>query len=1113
MRAKMLRLFSAVLLLALLLAPLTPALAQEAAPPTAAPAPSDGAGCVPLSQNDAARLSSLSRRQLAGELTAREQGQWQALSQQAECMAAGVEPQSVRAAASYTFSQSDDTHSEISGGIVHGTGSGLSGLNFNAVNIGFTFVFDGVDYTQVSIHSNGFLRMGGATYTDSCGYKPISSSSGGCVNLLAALGGDLQGNTDAELRSETSGEAPNRVFTVQWKDFRWYGAVGDSFNFQIKLYETSNAVEFVYGSFSKNATARGVQVGVKGASTADFANRTGSDWAASSAGGVNTATMALNNTGALPASGLIYRWTPPNFPPTIVYQALANTLSSANRSFDNVAITDVDGINTEAGAKPRVYFKRAADSNAWNDNTAGSEGWKYVEATGASSPFDFTLDYSLLYGGAGVSVGTVVQYFVVAQDLSDPPKVGIKNGEFAAMPASVALTAAAFPLGGTINSYRISLPYSGSYSVPGDYGSLSNAGGIFEALNNGVLTGNVVINITADLSGETGAVALNQFTESPAGSNYTLTIKPSGAARAITGSGSSATLIKLNGADRVTIDGSLSGGSDRSLTLSNPAASDQSTVIWLASTSASDGATNNVIKNCNVAGASPATSLAAIISSGSTVGGVAQTANANNTFQNNAITAARYGIMLVGPAGNDSGNLITGNVIGSTAPASQIGLNGIAVFQQANATVSNNRIAGVVTATSATASGINVGGTANGIAILANQISNIKNNNTEGWGSNGIFLGASMAAANVTVANNFIFDVASYGNSEGTDQYYNGYGIMVNSGGGYQIYYNSVLLATNQSNGGIPAALNIASDITGAGAINLRNNIFASKQTTGAPYAIYCSADSSVFAAIDFNLYYASAGTLGYLDAAHSTLAAWQAATGQDAHSVAGDPLFVANTNLHISTPASPASDAATPIDGITSDIDNQTRSATTPDIGADEFTLATVTMSTTTGWNLIALPVQPAVAHKAQSLLDLINGQGGQCSEINRWYFGGWNAHLNSKPTSNNFSIEMGKGYFVKCSANATWTLQGYLLTSSVPINLVPGWNLIAVPYPAPYYNAQMALNAIAAQGGQCSEVDRWYFGGWNVHQNSKPTSNNFSIDANKGYFLKCSMSSTFTP
>ena len=54
---------------------------------------------------------------------------------------------------------------------------------------------------------------------------------------------------------------------------------------------------------------------------------------------------------------------------------------------------------------------------------------------------------------------------------------------------------------------------------------LNEGGGLFAALNAGVLTGDVTVNVTSSLSGETGAVALNQLVEE-GGNGYTLTIGP-----------------------------------------------------------------------------------------------------------------------------------------------------------------------------------------------------------------------------------------------------------------------------------------------------------------------------------------------------------------------------------------------------------------------------------------------------------------------------------------------------------------------------------------------------------------------------------------------------------
>jgi hypothetical protein len=84
-------------------------------------------------------------------------------------------------------------------------------------------------------------------------------------------------------------------------------------------------------------------------------------------------------------------------------------------------------------------------------------------------------------------------------------------------------------------------------------------------------------------------------------------------------------------------------------------------------------------------------------------------------------------------------------------------------------------------------------------------------------------------------------------------------------------------------------------------------------------------------------------GFVGLFNAVdQTTLANWQAATGQDANSLSVDPLFVnangsASTgNLHVQG-ASPVLGMGTSVAGITNDFDNDTRDAV-PDIGADEI-------------------------------------------------------------------------------------------------------------------------------------------------------------------------------
>ncbi len=126
--------------------------------------------------------------------------------------------------------------------------------------------------------------------------------------------------------------------------------------------------------------------------------------------------------------------------------------------------------------------------------------------------------------------------------------------------------------------------------------------------------------------------------------------------------------------------------------------------------------------------------------------------------------------------------------------------------------------------------------------------------------------------------------------------------------------------------------------------VDVRNNVFYGSSN----YAVYFS-DNTVTAGtsngvitVDYNGYYTSGGAnIAYDGGVQADLTAWQTASaGNNTNSVVGDPIFNSITaDLHVSGPL--LDGAATPIGAITVDIDGDTRNATTPDIGADEFTPA----------------------------------------------------------------------------------------------------------------------------------------------------------------------------
>ncbi|MBI5305488.1 MAG: fibronectin type III domain-containing protein [Chloroflexi bacterium] len=162
-------------------------------------------------------------------------------------------------------------------------------------------------------------------------------------------------------------------------------------------------------------------------------------------------------------------------------------------------------------------------------------------------------------------------------------------------------------------------------------------------------------------------------------------------------------------------------------------------------------------------------------------------------------------------------------------------------------------------------------------------------------------------------------------------------------------------------------------------------------------------------------------------------------------------------------------------------------------------------------GWNLVSLPISPTITHTASSLANAINNQGGGCTEVDRWYSSGWDSHVIGLPF-NDFPIQQGMGYFLKCNKANTWSYQGTGLTQGIPLSLFTGWNLVGVPYAPSAQTAESLTDGMNTQGGNCPEADRWLNGGWDSHLNNV-SFNDFAIEANKGYFVKCTQPSAYVP
>ncbi len=226
----------------------------------------------------------------------------------------------------YTFSQNAGTYSDItgtSGEVILGTTANDEQVFFNTTgtttftggvasgtgfSLGFNFSYNGATYTNFAVHTNGFIVLGTGTFNVpgiTTGFTtPISGVWTGSTNAISAWSKDLQGTATSSLSYVVTGSVGSRILTVQWKNYQRFSVGGSFYNMQIKLFETTNVVQTVYGSMTPNTTSTTAantraQVGLRGAVNTDFNNRsitTTETWATSLNGATNTAYCMINNT-------------------------------------------------------------------------------------------------------------------------------------------------------------------------------------------------------------------------------------------------------------------------------------------------------------------------------------------------------------------------------------------------------------------------------------------------------------------------------------------------------------------------------------------------------------------------------------------------------------------------------------------------------------------------------------------------------------------------------------------------------------------------------------------------------------------------------------------------
>lgn len=445
----------------------------------------------------------------------------------------------------------------------------------------------------------------------------------------------------------------------------------------------------------------------------------------------------------------------------------------------------------------------------------------------------------------------------------------------------------------TLDSNGHTFLMNGSYTIGGtspDYARFSDA--VAALIANGVC-GPVVFNIRPgtdtvqvvipEISGADSTNTITFQSENGDSTSAILALKPDPAFTPTN------YMIQLDGADYLVF---------HKLTMQRTGVDPYSRIIEFK-----DNATHNTISHCVLTGTvnNLTNSLASLIYS--TSGSPSN--DSMNTITNNRLVNGSLGIYMNGISSlnPETGLVISGNIFENQYS------KGIQMQNIGAVSITGNTISSVPSTLGYAA--IYLDRSQRNQNISSNKISNIR--------GTGIYM-IDCSGYNGTpgiIANNFIQCSDSAGLS------------IIN--GDYQEFLNNSINLTG------PQANYSSVFMRGAGTgKKLINNILVN---SGGGYC-YVVSGSAVIGIItsNFNNLFTTGSNVGNFDGTdEATLGDWISAWNKDSNSVSVDPRFVSTTDLHATAVA--MDNLGTPLASVAVDIDNQLRSLTTPDIGADEYT------------------------------------------------------------------------------------------------------------------------------------------------------------------------------
>jgi len=126
----------------------------------------------------------------------------------------------------------------------------------------FSFSFYGASFNSANVVSNGSLQFSSTNTSFSNVCLPVAAMNNAIIpywdDLRTDAGAGCAGYPGGTcgIYTSTTGVAPNRIFNIEWRATYFTG--GAAANFEVRLYETTGQIDFIYASVSGgNASATG----------------------------------------------------------------------------------------------------------------------------------------------------------------------------------------------------------------------------------------------------------------------------------------------------------------------------------------------------------------------------------------------------------------------------------------------------------------------------------------------------------------------------------------------------------------------------------------------------------------------------------------------------------------------------------------------------------------------------------------------------------------------------------------------------------------------------------------------------------------------------------------